>query len=757
MNIDAELRRAAEVEPRPQAPPLQDKFNGTHRARATRDSTRLGSNVALARAGKASYDAAPSTDQYTAERELRKLGLPLEQAGGTALAAQIMERTVAENVYDVHVQLPPLLAPLTEWQDAPSFSESNIPAGATRIDDDTWVLEASDDLSHALVAASPTVRNALLVAAVKGGIDANVYSAFYAALQVTDRIECEQALRADSAGAPSGVKEAKAMGGVWLPAMDGELANHKRNGSWTALPSCKLPRGRRAHKLTWVFKLKRDGTAKARLCVQGCTLREGIDFDQVFSSTLRHSSARALFAFAARLGCSIRSIDWVAAYLQGEFQEGEVIYCHMPPGFEENGPDGLPLILRIEKPIYGIPQSGRRLQRTVFPFLRKNGLRPLDDSDTCVWVPVDAKEDGKLPCGEIFALGVYVDNLQLVHSAKLDADGNPTEAGTFYGKFIKELRSDWDIVDEGEMEDLLAMEVRHESNGAITLHQGKYIDKIIDRFDPSRTSAAPTPYSDYFATRLAAALPDDFTDAGAPPYPDLVRPCQERCGSIMYLANSTRPDIAFATHQLCRVMARPTPDIMLEFDHLLNYLHRTRDLGLTYAFGDEHPLEGQSDASFELHRSTSGWTIFWQRCVIAWGSRRQKSTALSSCESEIMALSECAKDMVYFRKLVGGLIPSIIRKPTDIATDNRAARDLSYNPEHHDRSKHIERRHFYVREQVENMELTVPYVKTDDNISDLLTKPLAKNRFTALRFLLMGHCNLPALADAPKPASGARG
>ena len=60
-------------------------------------------------------------------------------------------------------------------------------------------------------------------------------------------------------------------------------------------------------------QLSRDGTAKARLCVQGSTLESGIDYDQVFSAALRYSSARALFAYAARHGCRVRSIDLVAA------------------------------------------------------------------------------------------------------------------------------------------------------------------------------------------------------------------------------------------------------------------------------------------------------------------------------------------------------------------------------------------------------------------------------------------------------------
>ena len=67
--------------------------------------------------------------------------------------------------------------------------------------------------------------------------------------------------------------------------------------------------------------------------------------------------------------------------------------------------------------------------------------------------------------------------------------------------------------------------------------------------------------------------------------------------------------------------------------------------------------------------------------------------------------------------------------------------DLAYNPEHHQRTKHIERRHFYVREAVERGEIRVPFVRTDSNLADFFTKPLASKRFFQLRDLIM---NVPA-------------
>ena len=83
--------------------------------------------------------------------------------------------------------------------------------------------------------------------------------------------------------------------------------------------------------------------------------------------------------------------------------------------------------------------------------------------------------------------------------------------------------------------------------------------------------------------------------------------------------------------------------------------------------------------------------------------------AFSSCEAEIMAASEAAKEAVYLREFLnelgfGG------KKPMKLYSDNQGAIDLAYNPEHHQKTKHIDRRHFYVRELVERGQLEVPYV-----------------------------------------------
>ena len=76
--------------------------------------------------------------------------------------------------------------------------------------------------------------------------------------------------------------------------------------------------------------------------------------------------------------------------------------------------------------------------------------------------------------------------------------------------------------------------------------------------------------------------------------------------------------------------------------------------------------------------------------------------------------------------------------PTQLSTDSKSARDVSYNPQHHDKMKHVQRRHFYVRDMVETFELEVPFVRTIDNLADILTKPMKDaKRFHRLRRMIM--------------------
>ena len=92
--------------------------------------------------------------------------------------------------------------------------------------------------------------------------------------------------------------------------------------------------------------------------------------------------------------------------------------------------------------------------------------------------------------------------------------------------------------------------------------------------------------------------------------------------------------------------------------------------------------------------------------------------------------------------------------PVEVSVDNTGARDLAYNPEHHAKVKHIERRHFFIREMVENMRIRVPFVRTADNLADFFTKPLPPRAFAEMRDRIM---NVPHAVSDATPGSDHEG
>jgi hypothetical protein len=109
----------------------------------------------------------------------------------------------------------------------------------------------------------------------------------------------------------------------------------------------------------------------------------------------------------------------------------------------------------------------------------------------------------------------------------------------------------------------------------------------------------------------------------------------------------------------------------------------------------------------------------------------QTSVAQSTAEAELVAATEATKKAIYLRDLLNFLE---VRQdgPTTIFEDNAACIRLSVNPEFHKRTKHIEVRQFYVREKVSSGEIKLTYVKSKDNIADILTKILPNNVFSYL-------------------------
>jgi len=545
-------------------------------------------------------------------------------------------------------------------------------------------------------------------------------------------------LATPSAGDPKGQKEAYAQNrDGWRLSERAELDNHQKNGSFEWIDRSAVPRGRRLVKLVWVYKRKRDGRLKSRLCVQGCTMQPGVDYDQTWSGAMRSASLRSLAAISAGAGLKMRRFDFVAAYLQGELEPGEVVYCLPPLGYESEHVDarGQPQIAKIVKPIYGMSQAGRRWQRTLFPWLKELGFVQLD-GDTSVFRKKLPDVDG-VP-GEELIVGVYVDDLCVCHGAE--------GPGSLYADFVSKLFERWEVEDEGSLNDLLGIEFEA-NDGHVLIHQCSYIERLVTTHLPdgitSKVQANTTPCDSDLPLLVANAL--SSTEA---PDASVLKQYQSLCGALLYCATNCRPDIAFSVGMLCRAMSRPTPELLDAARRVLAYLYRNRHIGLRYKAQDR-PLHGYTDSDWGVRHSTSGHVFMYNSACISWSSKKQPSVALSSCEAEIMAASEAAKEAVYLRKFFQEL-GRHGDAPIDVGLDNKSAGDLAYNPEHHPRTKHIDRRHFYVRECVEDHRLRVPFVASADNLADFFTKPLNAKTFFRLRDEIM---NVPHSNPGGRPPS----
>ena len=121
--------------------------------------------------------------------------------------------------------------------------------------------------------------------------------------------------------------------------------------------------------------------------------------------------------------------------------------------------------------------------------------------------------------------------------------------------------------------------------------------------------------------------------------------------------------------------------------------------------------------------------------MISWSSRKQITVAKSSTEAEYVALSGATQETIWLRRLLND-IHYATEHPTIIYEDNQGAIDLSRNPKHHNRVKHIDIAYHFARERVASKEIDIVYCPTDSMIADVMTKALSKEKFEKFRSLL---------------------
>lgn len=508
----------------------------------------------------------------------------------------------------------------------------------------------------------------------------------------------------------------------WQQAMDKEIADLLGHETWELVRRDSIPKGRRASKSKWVYKIKylRDGTIerfKARFVVCGYSQIKGQDYTRAFSSTLRATSFRILLAIAAYEGLTLHQMDVTNAFTQADIDED--LWVEQAKGFEIYDKDGGEMVLKLKRALYGTKQAGRLWQDTLRQHLLDLGFK-CSISDPCLF-------SLQSNIGKIL-LGVYVDDI-------IVASSNQQAFEWFSTNFTSKFRSKY----LGKLEWFLGVAIDQDSKG-VTIHQEKYICDLADKFLPDIKHVN--------ILRDTPAVPERFRKLGKATSDEerekmRTRPYLQLVGSLLYLSVMCRPDIAYHMSVLCRYMGDPSEECFNQALSVLTYLYKTRDYKIRYSkdlvvvpgclWEDRHKIHNNmgfhvfSDSSWGDNNPTYGYVSFMAGGPVSWTSKNCKS-ADSSCEAEYTAASKASRDVTFIRNVCDDLGYTLCGSLA-IAVDNTAAIDVAYNLGVTGRNKHFEREIHYIREKVAELKVKLTWVATKHQTADICTKCLEKVDF----------------------------
>ena len=480
----------------------------------------------------------------------------------------------------------------------------------------------------------------------------------------------------------------------------------------------------------WVFKTKRhtDGTVaryKGRIVVQGfrqtVTAGEDYNIDELAAPVAAMNSVRLTVATAAYNDWDCLQCDVDTAYLYSAVSED--IYVEQPHGFEVRGPNGEILVWKLQRSLYGLKQSAYNWNNTISSYFSELGFTA-SPADYCVFVRATNDND-------IVIIALYVDDLVITGANRDSLEAVKARIGTRFK-----------IKDLGDVHHLLGMRVtRDRQQGMVKLDQEHFIIEMLERFDMATCNKVRSPAlpGDTVTKESCPTSTEEIAVMKEVPYRSLV-------GSLMYAAHVTRPDIANTVRGLGTVAHNPGEEHWLKAKRCLRYLSGTKELGLVYWRKDRLEeqqllLTGYVDADWagDSHsgRSTSGCLFMVAGGAVAFASRLQKSVARSTMEAEYMALFEAAQMAIILRDLLQHMRQPQL-EPTIIFEDNTACIALANSQGYTKRSRHVNIKYHFTREQVQSGIITVQQIGTKEQLADGLTKNVSPARLEELRDVIMG-------------------
>ncbi|GKC05238.1 retrovirus-related pol polyprotein from transposon TNT 1-94 [Tanacetum coccineum] len=450
--------------------------------------------------------------------------------------------------------------------------------------------------------------------------------------------------------------------------------------------------------LKWIFKVKLDELGgvlknKARLVVRGYRQEEGIDFEESFAPVARLEAVRIFIAFVAHMNMVVYQMDVKTAFLNGIIRED--VYVSQPEGFVDG--ENPNHVYKLNKALYGLKQAPRAWYDLLSSFLLSKGT-----VDPTLFI----RREGK----DILLVQIYVDDIIF---ASTDPDLCESFSDVMCSKFKMSMM--------GKLSFFLGLQIS-QSPKDIFLNQSKYALELLKKYGMVTSKQVDTPIVE------KSKLDED--PKGKP-----VNPIRYRgmIGTLMYLISS-RPDLVFVVCMYARYQAKPTEKHLHAVKRIFKYLKGTINMGLWYSKDSCIALTAFVDADHagcqDTRRGTSGSMQLLGERLVSWSSKKRKSTAISSTEAEYIAPSDCCARILWMRSQLTDY--GLVFNKIPLYCDNKSAIALCCNNVQHSRSKHIDIRFHFIKEQVENGVVELYVVRTDYQLAGIFTKALPRERLNFL-------------------------
>jgi hypothetical protein len=501
----------------------------------------------------------------------------------------------------------------------------------------------------------------------------------------------------------------------WTEAISEEMTAHSENGTWEVEPT-PVPHGAKVINTKFVFKkkLSADGTRidryKARLVAQGFNQRPGIDYGETFAPVVDKVSLRVFLSIAASERMHLEQFDVKTAFLYGAVDEE--LYILLPKELGNQPPENH--AYKVIKALYGIKQAPRVWYNNLTDTMRTAGFSQ-NDKDPCLYIFREAD-----------------DSIRAMFVVHVDDGILATASTDFLDEISNFLDTRYKMRRLGRPSSYLSLDMEWRSD-VVVITQANYIRSLAEKYGVQQQHGTLLP----MAPKAKLFSRTDQQPLTEKPYRELV-------GALIYISVCTRPDISYAVGKLATFFSNPTDGHYEAALKVLRYLNATSSLGLHLGGrrgNTDQSLTCYADSDFaedeETRVSTSGFTIFLNSSLIAWGSKKQSTVATSTTEAEFLACTTALKETIWLQYLLLDLGYHNIVQKTILLQDNQSTIAIIQDQTSKGRTKHFDVKYKFVNRSLQNGLFILKYCPTEEMIADALTKALPRVQFQKLRESLL--------------------